>query len=161
MLIEASRQYAAQTVNSTLTLLYWQIGERIGKEILQSKRAGYGGQIVATLSRQLVASYGNGFAEKSIRRMVQFAEVFPDKEIVVSLIRQLSWSHFTLLLPLKQSTQRDFYAEICRLERWSVRTLRQKIDGMLYERTAIGKNACSTDKAGSKNGMIYLLALPY
>ncbi|MBL6995591.1 MAG: DUF1016 family protein [Desulfobacula sp.] len=71
--------------------------------------------------------------------MIQFAEVFPDKEIVVSLIRQLSWTHFIALIPLKDDLQRDFYAEMCRLERWSVRTLRKKIDGMLYERTAISK----------------------
>jgi len=71
--------------------------------------------------------------------MIQFAEVFPNKEIVVSLIRQLSWTHFIALIPLKDDLQRDFYAEMCRIERWSVRTLRKKIDGMLYERTAISK----------------------
>ena len=71
--------------------------------------------------------------------MIQFAEVFPDKEIVVSLIRQLSWTHFIALIPLKDDLRRNFYAEICRVERWSVRTLRKKIDGMLYERTAISK----------------------
>jgi len=63
--------------------------------------------------------------------MIQFAEVFPEKEIVVSLTRQLSWTHFIALLPLKDDLQRDFYAEMCRVERWSVRTLRKKIDGML------------------------------
>ena len=71
--------------------------------------------------------------------MIQFAEVFPDSKIVVSLIRQLSWTHFIALIPLKDSLQRDFYAEMCRVEHWSVRTLRDKIDGMLYERTAISK----------------------
>ena len=92
-----------------------------------------------TLSRQLTDDYGNNFNEKNLRRMIQFAEVFPDKEIVVTLSRQLSWSHFVSILPLKNDLQRDFYAEMCRIERWSVRTLRKKIDGMLYERTAISK----------------------
>jgi predicted nuclease of restriction endonuclease-like (RecB) superfamily len=138
-LIEESKQYVAQTVNATLTLLNWQIGKRISDDLLQNKRAGYKEQIVATVSRQLVENYGNGFAEKSIRRMVQFAEVFPDKEIVASAIRQLSWSHFVELIPLKQPLQREFYTEMCRIEKWSVRTLRQKFDGMLYERTAISK----------------------
>ncbi len=96
-------------------------------------------EIVASLGRQLVDEFGNGFAEKSLRRMVQFAEVFPDSEIVVSLIRQLSWTHILALIPLKQPLQRDFYAEMCRVELWSVRTLRAKIDSMLYERTAISK----------------------
>jgi predicted nuclease of restriction endonuclease-like (RecB) superfamily len=83
--------------------------------------------------------YGKGFSEKNIRRMMQFAEVFPDEQIVASAMRQLSWTHFTLLLPLKQPLQREFYAEMCRIEKWSVQTLREKINGMLYERTAISK----------------------
>jgi len=71
-----------------------------------------------------------------------------DKEIVVSLIRQLSWTHFIALIPLKDDLQRDFYAEMCRIERWSVRTLRKKINGMLYERTAISKKpAVAEDEA--------------
>jgi predicted nuclease of restriction endonuclease-like (RecB) superfamily len=122
-----------------LTSLYWQIGSRIRQDILKEKRADYERKIVVTLSRQLTEDYGNNFNKKNLRRMIQFAEVFPDKEIVVSLIRQLSWTHFIALIPLKDDLQRDFYAEMCRMERWSVRTLRKKIDGMLYERTAISK----------------------
>lgn len=61
------------------------------------------------------------------------------KEIVATLSRQLSWSHFSELLPLKEPLQREFYAEMCRVERWSVRTLRDKIGSMLYERTAISR----------------------
>jgi hypothetical protein len=103
------------------------------------KHSRYLEQIVASVARQLAEKYGNGFSEKSIRRMIQFAEVFPDQEIVASAMRQLSWTHFTLLIPLKQPLQREFYAEMCRVEKWSVRTLRDKIDNMLYERTAISK----------------------
>jgi predicted nuclease of restriction endonuclease-like (RecB) superfamily len=138
-LIETARSNVAVTVNAGLTILYWQIGSRIRRDNLKKKRAEYGKGIVATLSRQLINDYGNNFNEKNLRRMIQFAEVFPDKEIVVSLIRQLSWTHFIALIPLKVNLQRDFYAEMCRIERWSVRTLRKKIDGMLYERTAISK----------------------
>ena len=108
--------------------------------ILQEERAEYGKKIVANVSRQLASDYGNGFSEKNLRRMMQFAEVFPDEKIVVSLIRQLSWTHFIALIPLKDATKRDFYAEMCRIERWNVKTLRAKIDSMLYERTALSKN---------------------
>jgi predicted nuclease of restriction endonuclease-like (RecB) superfamily len=139
LLIEESKQYVAHTVNATLTLLYWKIGKRIHTEVLQNKRGGYGEQIVASLARQLENDYGRGFSGKNIRRMIQFAEVFPDQQIVASAMRQLSWTHFTLLIPLKDAMEREFYAEMCRIERWSVRTLREKIDGMLYERTAISK----------------------
>jgi len=92
-----------------------------------------------TVSRQLVSEFGEGFTDKHLRRMIQFAEDFPDMEIVVTLSRQLRWSHFVAILPLKDDLQRDFYAEMCWMDRWSVRTLRKKIDGMLYERTAISK----------------------
>lgn len=138
-LIENSKKYVAHNVNSTITLLYWKIGKRINIDILKNKRAEYGKQIVVSLTRQLEGSYGKGFDEKNIRRMMQFASVFMDESIVVSLTRQLTWTHIISLIPLKQPLQREFYAEMCRVENWSVKMLRGKIDGMLYERTAISK----------------------
>ncbi len=138
-LIKTARHNVAVTVNVGLTILYWQVGSRIRQDILKEKRAEYGKEIVVTVSRQLVSEFGEGFTDKNLRRMIQFAEAFPDMEIVVTLSRQLSWSHFVGILPIKDDLQRDFYAEMCRMERWSVRTLRKKIDGMLYERTAISK----------------------
>lgn len=120
-LIDDSKSYVAYTVNATHTIIYWKIGKRINEEILNNKRAEYGKQIVISLSHQLSQEYGNSFSDKNIRRMMQFAEVFADEAIEVSAIRQLSWTHFTLLLPLKQPMQREFYAEMCRVERWSVK----------------------------------------
>lgn len=136
-LIQAARQVAAAAVNAQLTMMYWHIGKRVRQEILENTRASYGEEIVATLSRQLAVEYGRGFEEKNLRRMVQFAEVFADEQIVVSLIRQLSWTHFLALIPMKDPLQRQFYIEMCCLERWSVRTLRGRIDSMLFERTAL------------------------
>lgn len=138
-LIESARVRVAGAVNTELTMLYWRIGKRIREDILQEKRAEYGQQIVVSLSQQLTVDYGNSFSEKNLRRMVQFAEVFPDEKIVVSLIRQLTWTHFIALIPLRDKLKRDFYAEMCRIERWNVRTLRAKIDSMLFERTALSK----------------------
>jgi predicted nuclease of restriction endonuclease-like (RecB) superfamily len=91
------------------------------------------------VSAQLVKEFGTGFSEKNLRRMVQFAEAFPEEQIVVTLSRQLGWSHFVAIIPLDDNLKRDFYAEMCRIERWSVRTLRQKISGMLFERTALSR----------------------
>jgi predicted nuclease of restriction endonuclease-like (RecB) superfamily len=71
--------------------------------------------------------------------MIQFAERFLGGEIVATLSRQLSWSHFVELIPLDDPLKRDFYAELCRLERWDVRTLRHKIGHLLFERTAVSK----------------------
>jgi predicted nuclease of restriction endonuclease-like (RecB) superfamily len=138
-LIDQARQHVAQTANSTLTMLYWQVGERIRREVLREGRAEYGEEIVSTLSTQLVRAYGRGFGLRSLRRMLQFAELFPDEQVVTSLSSALSWSHFIEILPLKQPLERDYYAELCRIERWSVRTLRERIGSQLYLRTAISK----------------------
>lgn len=138
-MIDQTRSSIATTVNAGLTMLYWKIGDRIRTEILKDQRAEYGKKIVATVSRQLTLEYGKGFLEKSLHRMIQFAESFPDELVIISLVRQLSWSHFRLLLPIKDSLKRDFYTEMCRIERWNVRTLQNKIDSMLYERTALSK----------------------
>lgn len=146
-LIDQARERVAQAVDSGLVLLYWHIGDRVRREILNQKRAQYGEQIVATLSRQLVRDYGSGFDEKNLHRMIQFAERFPVEEIVVTLSRQLTWSHFVVLLPMKEELRRQFYAELCRVERWSVRTLRSKVAGMLYERTAISRRPAALAKA--------------
>ncbi len=138
-LIETSRQDVARQVNSALVLLYWRMGKRIRQDILKEKRAEYGEQILHTVSTKLVEEFGTGFSEKNLRRMVQFAEVFSEEQIVVTLSRQLGWSHFVAIIPLEDDLKRDFYSEICRIERWSVRTLRQKISSMLFERTALSK----------------------
>src|SRR5580658_7814534 len=138
-LILTAHEGIARTVNTGLVIHCWQVGHRIRTDILREKRAGYGAEVIATLSRQLAVEFGSGYDAKSLARMVQFSEVFPDSEIVATLSRQLGWSHFKELLPLKDQLQRDFYAEMCRIERWSVRKLREKIGGMLFERTALSK----------------------
>jgi predicted nuclease of restriction endonuclease-like (RecB) superfamily len=138
-MIHTARDYVAQAVNSALVLLYWKVGKRILQDILKEKRAGYGEEILPTLSAKLAAEFGDGFSSRNLARMVRFAEIFPDVNIVSTLSAKLSWSHFVEIIPLKGDLQRDFYAEMCRLERWSVRTLREKIGGMLYERTALSK----------------------
>lgn len=138
-MIDQARESIASTVNARLTMLYWHLGNRIRKEILKEERAEYGRAIVATVARQLTQHYGKGFSEKSLRRMVQFGEIFPDEQIVAPLARQLTWTHITVLLPLKDPIKRDFYTEMCRIEKWNVRTLEDKVDSMLYERTALSK----------------------
>lgn len=138
-LIEQARQHVAQTANSTLTMLHWQLGARIRQEILQGQRAQYGEEILPTLSAKLVPDYGKGFSARNLARMVQFAEAFPEQQVVAALSRELSWSHFVEILPLKQPLEREYYAEMCRIERWSVRTLRERIGSQLYLRSAIAK----------------------
>jgi predicted nuclease of restriction endonuclease-like (RecB) superfamily len=138
-LIEQARQQVARTVNSAMVGLYWHIGRRIREDILQEQRAEYGEQIVQTVSAQLTREYGRGFGQRNLFRTVRFAEVFPDERIVSSLMTQLSWTHLIYIIPLDDPLKRDFYAEMCRIERWSTRMLQKKIEGMLFERTALSK----------------------
>ena len=136
-LIEQSqRQVVAQT-NSTLTLLFWQIGKLINQNILQYKRAEYGKQIVPTVSAQLEIKYGRSFTEKNLRRMLQFAEQFVNLETVIALARQLSWSHFIELLPLKNQEAKLFYARASAQQNLGVRDLRKQIATKAFERTSL------------------------
>lgn len=137
-IIEQARNRVAYTANSELTMMYWHIGERINREVLGNERAEYGKQIVATVSTQLQTEYGRkGFEPRSIWRMMQFAQEFPDSKIVSAVSTQITWSHVIEILPLKDDLQREFYLTLAASERWSVRHLRKEIDGMLFERTAI------------------------
>jgi predicted nuclease of restriction endonuclease-like (RecB) superfamily len=138
-LIASARQQTAQAVNSTLVVMYWQIGRRIRQDVLQNERAEYGKEILQTLSEELTAEFGRGFGRRNLEQMVRFAEVFTDGRIAQTLSAQLSWSHFTEIIRFEDPLKREFYAEMCRVERWSVRTLRHKIGHLLYERTAIAK----------------------
>jgi predicted nuclease of restriction endonuclease-like (RecB) superfamily len=147
LLIEQSKRHIVTQANSTLTLLFWQIGKRINNEILQNKRADYGKQIVPTLSAQLEKLYGSNFEEKNLRRMLQFVEQFPEFEIVVTLSRQLSWSHFLVLLPLNSVVAKQYYANLSSAELWSVRDLRKQIASKAFERTEIANTQLSSSQA--------------
>lgn len=145
-LIEQSRQNVAVAVNAELTLLYWNIGTRIKEDILKNNRAEYGKQIIESLSLQLTHEYGSGWSEKQLRHCLRFAEKFPDLQIVSTLWRQLSWSHLKLIIYMDDELKREFYTEMCRAERWSVRVFQDRIDSMLYERTAISRKPEETIK---------------
>jgi hypothetical protein len=138
-LIDSARKSVAKTVNSTMTLLYWQIGKRIYTEILKENRAEYGKQIVINIAEKLTLLYGKGWSPRQIRYCIQIAELFPEFEIWHTVCAKLSWSHIRLLIRIEDALKRDFFTELCKLENWSVRQLQERINSMLYERTAIAK----------------------
>lgn len=138
-LIEAARGQVARVVNTGQVALYWSVGERLRRDVLGGKRAAYGRQILATVSRELVAEYGKGFSAPGLRRMIQVVGLFPDFKICATLSRKLTWSHFILLIPVKNRVEREFYAELCRVEGWNIKTLRSKINSRLYERTGMSR----------------------
>jgi len=136
-LIEQSRNFVIVQANSVMTMLFWNVGKRINEDILQNKRADYGKRIVATVATFLTDRYGKNFEAKNLHRMMQFAEKFSDIEIVAPLARQLSWSHFQILIPLKDEKARAFYANEAATRHWGKRELRQSIERKEYERTEI------------------------
>lgn len=145
-IIEQGKEYVSTQINNTLTLVYWKIGSRINKNILEEERAEYAKRIVSTLSTQLVAQYGKSFELRNLRRMIQFSEIFPDFEIVSTVSTQLSWSHFVELLPLKSNEARLYYAHQSAQEHWSIRDLRRQIERKAFERKEIAKVQILTER---------------
>jgi predicted nuclease of restriction endonuclease-like (RecB) superfamily len=138
-MIDTSRENVAVAVNSEITLLYWKIGKRINEEVLGNERAEYGKRIVISLSKQLTEDYGKGWGKTHLNYCIQFAEIFPDEQIVHALRGQLSWTHLRTIITVDNPLKREFYIEMCKLERWSSRQLQERIQSMLFERTAISK----------------------
>ena len=136
-IIDRGKAQVVVAVNSTLTLTYWHVGQRINADVLQGARAEYGKQVVTSLAEDLVGRYGKSFETKNLHRMMQFAEVFPDFEIVVPLVRQLSWSHFLILIPMKTKEARQFYAQQAAQAGWSKRGLRRQVGRKAFERVEI------------------------
>lgn len=136
-IIEQGKRQVTAQVNSTLTLTYWNIGKTINKNVLQNQRAEYGKQVVKSLSAELVKNYGRSFEARNLRRMMQFAELFPDISIVSTLSTQLTWSHFIELLAIKKKEARIFYANQIADNQWSIRETRSQIERKAYERAEI------------------------
>ena len=138
-LIDQTRHFVAKTVNQELTLLYWKIGKKINEDILKNDRADYGKKTIQSLSSELSKRYGIGFSKRNIHSFIKLNTVFQDLTIVQTLSAQLSWSHLYSILSIENAIKREFYIQMSVHERWSVRTLQERIDSMLFERTAISK----------------------
>ena len=138
-LIASARARAAASVNAELTLLYWQVGRRIRDDVLGGERAGYGQELIGALARKLTAEYGRGWSEQQLRHCLRAAEIFPDEAILSAARRELSWTHIKTLMYVDDPLKRDFYFELCRLERWSSRQLQERMQSMLFERSALSR----------------------
>lgn len=138
-LIHNTKEAVYKSVNTELISLYWNIGRTVKENIIKKERADYGKQIIDKLSVELTSNYGKGYSRRNLFNMVQFYTTFSEFQIVQTLSAQLTWSHIKELISMEDSLKREFYATMCQTERWSVRTLRERIDSMMYERTAISK----------------------
>jgi predicted nuclease of restriction endonuclease-like (RecB) superfamily len=138
-LINLTRQNVAKTVNQELTLLYWKIGKNINVEILNNNRADYGKKIIPDLSLKLTQLYGTGFNKRNLQSFIKLNTVFEDITILHAVSTKLSWTHLRTIIYIENSIKREFYIQMAIHERWSVRTLQERIDSLLFERTAISK----------------------
>jgi len=136
-LIVRARERVAVQVNQALVMTYWQIGRKLQTDQLRSTRAEYGCAIVRSLANRLSQEFGSGFSHANLTRMIRFSEVFPVLEIVATLSQQLSWSHWVELMKITDNSKREFYSQLCSQSEWSVRTLRERINSLMFERTAI------------------------
>ena len=144
VLIEDAREKIASTINEQMVILYWNIGKMIKEEVIRAERAKYGRQVVQSLSAQLTSRYGRGFSSQNLWYMVQLFEAYPILQSLIGELKGLSWTHIITILPIKDDLKRKFYAALCTAERWSTRTLKQRIGSLLYERTALSKLPAKT-----------------
>ena len=136
-LIASSRQRLAGAVNAELTRLYWSVGQRLRCEVLGDARANYGAKLLDQLGEQLAHEFGRGFESRNLRRMVKFAEAFPDAAIVSTLSTKLSWSHMVAIVAIKSPQAHQFYAQQAAQDGWSVRELHHQIERKAFERTEL------------------------
>ncbi|RDV10358.1 DUF1016 domain-containing protein [Pontibacter diazotrophicus] len=138
-LIEQSRSRIALKVNSEVTLLYWRVGKTINQELLQEQRGEYGDQVISSLASELTKSYGSGWGKRHLWHCLRVADTFPEDQIVNALSTQLSWTHLRMLAGVEDELKRVFYTELSMQEQWSTRVLQERMDSMLFERSALSK----------------------
>lgn len=138
-IIEGSRQRLATTINAEICLMHWQIGKRIKEDVLYNQRAEYGKRIVKSLSIQLTQRFGKGWSDRKLLHCIRAAYTYTEDEIVYAVRMQLTWTHLRSLMFIEDKLKRQFYMEMTRLEHWDTRALDEKIDAMLYERTALSR----------------------
>ena len=146
-IIETRKSRAGAYANREVTLMYWEIGRYINSVVLDGGRAEYGKRIFSALTRKLVDRYGKSFQEENVYRMTQFANLFPDLEIVSPLATQLTWTHFCELIRIKGETARLFYANEAVQRHFSTRELRRQISRKAYERQEIANAQLSVQSA--------------
>jgi len=149
-LIEQTNRNVAVYLNTEISRLYWSIGNYIVSEIQYETYSEYGQQILATLSQKLTEKYGKGYTYSALTRMIKVAEAYSE-EMFATVSQTLSWSHFIELVSIEDNTKRLFYQQKSIDEHWSIRTLRQKQDVMLFERTAIAAKSDDIIKNSLQN----------
>ena len=138
-IIDGARERIATYLNTEICLTNWYVGKRIKEDVLYNQRAEYGKQVLKTLSARLTEKYGSGWSVYKLQHCVRAAYTFTEEEIMYATRTQLNWTHLRSLMGIKDPLERQFYAHLCGVEHWDTRTLDEKIDGQLYQRSAISR----------------------
>jgi len=146
-LIKQARTRAEVFVNSELVTLYWHVGKVIKTQILEGSKPEYGKRVISELSEELTKEYGRGYGKSNLFNMAKFYEAFPNEQIFHAVHGKLTWTHIKRLAYIEDPLRRQFYLDLAVNERWSSRTLNERIDGMLYERTLISNKPEETVKS--------------
>ena len=137
-IIAQSRHKAVRSVNFERVVMYWKIGERIFLEEQDGKeRAEYGTALIKTLAKALEPEYGSGFSARQLERFRQFYRTFPNTS---TLRTEFSWTHYKLMLSIKDKDKRTFYLAECSKNLWSARALERQINSQLYERLLLSND---------------------
>ena len=139
VMIEKAKDKVVVSINTERNILNWNIGKYITQNILNNQKPQYGKSIMKEISEKLTLNYGKGYSRSNLSRMVNFYKSYNNFQICATLSHKLSWSHFVELLKLGKDIERRFYTTMCQNENWSVRTLEERIDSALFERTTISK----------------------
>lgn len=138
-LITSARSRVAATLNSESIMLFWSVGKRIKVDLMKRGRAAYGDRIQKLVSEKLTAEFGSGWGLRKVQHCVRSADTFSEEQIMSAVRSQLGWTHLKLIMAERDPIKREFYLSLCGHEHWSTRTLEDKMDGMLYERSAIAQ----------------------
>jgi len=138
IIIENARGNVSRAINTEMVTAYWQIGKEIVEEEQRGKfRAEYGQKLLETLSARLSDEFGKGFDASNLWNMRKFYQTFP---ILDALRRELSWTHYRILMRVDNPMARSFYGVECVKNKWSARELERQKGSLLFERIALSKD---------------------
>ena len=152
-LLYSAKNRVYQTINTTMTQTYFQIGKRIVEEEQGGEtRAEYGSALLKNLSSELIKEFGKGYSEQNLKNMRQFYLIYQKRQTVSSEFK-LSWSHYIFLTRIENINERNFY-EIESIENsWSLRELKRQFDSGLFERLKLSSDKQKIEEL-SLNGQV-------
>ena len=141
-LLHNARQNIISNINSTMTKTYFLIGKRIVEEEQDgNKRAEYGKNLIKMLSEKLTKEFGKGFSETNLEQMRKFFKVYGIPQTLSEEFQfNLSWSHYLILMRIKDINARNFYEIEAFENNWSLRELKRQVNSSLYERLVLSKD---------------------